>query len=110
LACFLLDYDRQTLAGVFRRAHWSTSRGDVMKIHMRPPLLFALPAPPPKAPPTLFQLEVQTEELITTAQQQRDRLKKLHGARKNPGDLNDDGDSETQERDHRSNRNFDFIA
>lgn len=81
-----------------------------MKIHMRPPLLFALPAPPPKAPPTLFQLEVQAEELITTAQQQRDRLKKLNGPRKNPEDLDEDANSEPHDRDHRSNRNFDFIA
>jgi hypothetical protein len=77
---------------------------------MRPPLLFAPPAPPPKAPPTLFQLEVQAEELMTTAQQQKDRLKKLYGGRKNPADLDEDADSETHERDHRSNRNLDFIA
>jgi len=81
-----------------------------MKIHMRPPLLFAPPAPPPKAPPTVFQLELQAEELMTTAQQQRDRLKKLYGARKNPADLDEDADSETHERDRRSNRNLDFIA
>ena len=81
-----------------------------MKIHMRPPLIFAPPAPPPKAPPTLFQLEVQAEELIATAQQQKDRLKKLYGARKNPTDPDEDADSETHERDRRSNRNLDFIA
>ncbi|HZL41060.1 MAG TPA: hypothetical protein VFC45_12375 [Pseudolabrys sp.] len=81
-----------------------------MKIHMRSPLLFAPPAPPPKAPPTVFQLELQAEELMTTAQQQRDRLKKLYGARKNPADLDEDADSETHERDRRSNRNLDFIA
>jgi len=47
---------------------------------------------------------------MTTAQQQRDRLKKLYGARKNPADLDEDADSETHERDRRSNRNLDFIA
>jgi hypothetical protein len=110
LARFLLLYDRQTLFGAFRHAHWSISRGDAMKIHMRPPLLFAPPAPPPKVPPTVFQLAVQAEELITTAQQQRDRLKKLSGARKRPGDLDEDADSETSERGHRSKRNLDFTA
>jgi hypothetical protein len=73
-----------------------------MKIHMRPPLPPLLPAPPPKPPPTAFQLDMQTEELAKVAQQQKDRLKKLYGGQKNPGDLDEDTDSETQERDHRS--------
>jgi hypothetical protein len=81
-----------------------------MKIHMRPPLPPLLPAPPPKSPPTAFQLDMQTEELTKVAQQQKDRLKKLYGGRKNLGDLDEDTDSETQERDHRSNRNLDFLA
>jgi len=81
-----------------------------MKIHMRPPLPPLLPAPPPKPPPTAFKLDMQTEELTKVAQQQKDRLKKLYGGRKNPGDLDEDTDSETQERDHRSNRNLDFLA
>jgi hypothetical protein len=81
-----------------------------MKIHMRPPLPPLLPAPPPKPPPTVFQLEMQAEELIKTAQQQKGRLKKLHGARKNPRNLDEDTDSETHERDHRSNRNLDLLA
>jgi hypothetical protein len=84
--------------------------GVAMKIHMRPPLLFAPPAPPPKGPPTVFQLEVQAEELVTTAQQQKDRLKKLYGARKNPADSDEDAESDPRERDYRSNRNLDFIA
>ncbi|HZL38931.1 MAG TPA: hypothetical protein VFC45_01470 [Pseudolabrys sp.] len=41
----MLAYDRKALLGVFRHAHWSTSRGNVMKIHMRPPLLFVPLAP-----------------------------------------------------------------
>ena len=53
---------------------------------------------------------MQTEELTKVARQQKDRLKKLYGGRKNPGDLDEDTDSETQERDHRSNRNLDFLA
>jgi len=53
---------------------------------------------------------MQAEELSKTAQQQRARLKKLHGGRKSPGDLDEDTDSETHERDHRSNRNLDFLA
>ena len=81
-----------------------------MKIHMRPPLPPLLPAPPPKPPPTVFQLEMQAEELIKTAQQQKARLKKLCGARKNPRDLDENTDSETQERDPRWSRNLDFLA
>jgi hypothetical protein len=68
------------------------------------------PAPPLKAPSTAFQLEIKAEELIKTAQQQKGHLKKLYGARKNPRDLDEDNDSETQERDPRSNWNLDFLA
>jgi hypothetical protein len=81
-----------------------------MKIHMRPPLPTVPPTPPPKPPPTAFQLEMQASELIKTAQQQQTRLKKLYGARKNSRDLDEDSDSETHERDHRSNRNLDLLA
>jgi hypothetical protein len=81
-----------------------------MKIHLRPPLLLTPPAPPPKPPPTALQLEMQAEELIKTAQQQRARLKKLHGALKSDQDLDEDADSETHKHDHRSNRNLDFLA
>jgi hypothetical protein len=81
-----------------------------MKIHMRPPLPTMPLAPPPKPPPTALQLEIQAEQLIKTAQQQQTRLKKLYGARKNRRDLDEDTDSETHERDHRSNRDLDFLA
>ena len=81
-----------------------------MKIHMRPPIPFMPPAPLPKAPPTAFQLAMQGEELIKTAQQQRTRLKKLYGAWKNPRDLDEDNDSETDERDRRSKRNLNFLV
>jgi len=81
-----------------------------MKIHLRPPLAPPPPAPPPKPPPTAFQLEMRAEELTEAAQQQRARLKNLHGAQKSPQDLDDDADSETHDRDHRSNRNLDFLA
>jgi hypothetical protein len=81
-----------------------------MKIHMRPPLPPLLSAPPPKPPPTAFQLQMQAEELTKAAQQQKDRLKKLYGRRNTPGDLDEDTDSETHERDHRSNGNLDFRA
>jgi len=81
-----------------------------MKIHVRPPLPPLLPAPPPKPPPTAFQLEMQAQELTKAVQQQNDRLKKLYRGRKKPGDLDEDADSDTYERDHRSNRNLDFIA
>ena len=81
-----------------------------MKIHMQPPLPFMPSAPPPKAPPTAFQLAMQAEELFKTAQQQRTRLKKLYGAWKNPGDLDEDADLETHERDHHANRNVAFLA
>ncbi len=81
-----------------------------MKIHMRPPFPPMPPAPPPKPPPTALQLEMQAAELTKAAQQQKDRLKKLYGGRKNPRDLDEDANSETHERDHRSNRNLDFLA
>ena len=81
-----------------------------MKIHMRPPLPPLLPATPSKPPPTAFQLEMQAEELTKAAQQQKDRLKKLYGGRKNPRDFDEDADLETHERDHRSNRDLDFLA
>lgn len=81
-----------------------------MKIHMRAPLPPLLPAPQPKPPPTAFQLDMQAEELTQVAQQQKDRLKNLYGGRKNPRDLDDDTESETQEHDHRSNRSLDFLA
>jgi hypothetical protein len=81
-----------------------------MKIHMRPSLPFMPPAPQPKAPPTAFQLAMQGEELIKTAQQQRTRLKKLYGAWKNSRDLDEDTDSETDERDGRPKRNLNFLA
>ena len=58
-----------------------------MKIHMRPPLPPMLPAPPPNPSPTAFQLEMQAEELTKAAQQQKTRLKKLYGGRKNPRGL-----------------------
>ncbi len=81
-----------------------------MKIHMRPPLPALLPAPPPKLPPTAFQLNMQAEELTKVAQQQKDRLKKLYAGQKNRGDVDEDADSETQVRDYSSNRNLDFLA
>ena len=81
-----------------------------MKIHMRPPLPPLLPAPPPKPPPPAFELEMQAEEFNKSAQQKKDRLKKLYGERKNSGNLDDDGDSEKRQRDHHSNRNLDLLA
>jgi hypothetical protein len=84
--------------------------GNVMKIHMRPPLPAMPLAPPPKLLPTTFQLEMRTEELTKAAQQQKARLKKQYGARKTPRDLDKDSDLETDERDHRSNRNLDLLA
>ena len=81
-----------------------------MKIHLRPLLVPMPPAPPPKPPLTAFQLQMQAEELTKTAQRQRGRLNKLFGAQKNPRDFDEDTNSETPERDHRSNRNLDYLA
>jgi hypothetical protein len=81
-----------------------------MKIHMRPPLPYMPPAPPPKAPLTAFQLAMKGEELIKTAQQQRSRLKKLYGAWKKPRDQDEDDDPETDERDRHRKPNLDFLA
>jgi hypothetical protein len=81
-----------------------------MKIHMRPPVLPLPPAPQPKAPPTAFQLAMQGEELIKTAQQQRTRLKKLYGAWKSSEDLDDGTDTEADERDRDPKQNLDFLA
>lgn len=81
-----------------------------MKVHMRslfPPMPVA---PPPKPPATSMQVAMQAEELVKTAQQQQTRLKKLKDARKNRRDLDEDTDSDPNERDHRSNQNFDFLA
>jgi hypothetical protein len=70
------------------------------------------PATPHKPPPTAFQLEMQAEELTKTAQLYQTRMKKLCGARKNRRDLDEDEatDSENGNRDHRSNRNLDFLT
>ena len=84
--------------------------GVAMKIHMRPPLPSLLPAPPPKTPPTAFQLDMQASELAKVAQQQKDRLKKLYGRRETPEDLDEETNSETQERNHPSNHNLDLLA
>jgi hypothetical protein len=81
-----------------------------MKIHMRTPLPTMPLASPPKPPPTAFQLEIQAEQLIKTAQQLQTRPKQLYGARKNRRDLDEDIDSETHELNHRSNRDLDFLA
>jgi len=78
-----------------------------MKIHMRPPLLPPLPQPPPRLP-TPFAVALKTEELIETAQQQRVRLKKLFGTRKDqPGS---DEDADEQDAGSSSNRHLDFLA
>ena len=53
---------------------------------------------------------MQAEEFNKSAQQKKDRLKKLYGERKNSGNLDDDGDSEKRQRDHHSNRNLDLLA
>jgi hypothetical protein len=68
------------------------------------------PTPPLKAPSTAFQPEIKAEELIKASQRQKARLKRLFGAQKKPRDLDEDTDSETQERDPRSNPNLDFLA
>ena len=81
-----------------------------MKIHMRPPLATLPLAPLPKLPPNAYRLEMQAGELTKVAQQQKDRLKKLYRVRKNSGDLDEDTDSESQERDHRSKRNLNLLA
>ena len=83
-----------------------------MKIHMRPPLPPMPPATPPKPPPTAFQLAMQPEELTETAQLHQARLKKLYGAWKDRRDLDEDEDTdfEKRKRDHRSNRNLDFLT
>lgn len=81
-----------------------------MKIHMRPPFPPMPLPPPPKPPPSAFQLEMQAEKLTKAAQQQKDRLKKLYGGRKNRRDLDCDADSETRDQDHHPNRNLNFLA
>jgi hypothetical protein len=100
----------RTSPSVFRTLTEGYREGVAMKIHARPPFPPMPPTAPPIPPPTAFQLKMQVEELTKTAEEQRARLKKLHGPRKNSQDLNGDTDSETYERDHRSNRNLDFLA
>lgn len=79
-----------------------------MKIHMRPPLPPPLPPPPPRLP-TPVAVALKTEELIETAQQQRTRLKKLFGARRDqPGP---DEDADEEDAGSSSNRHhLDFLA
>jgi hypothetical protein len=83
-----------------------------MRIHMRPPLAYTPPAPPPKQPPTAIQLQMQAEQLTETAQLQKARLRKLNGARRNRGDPDEEEgpDREKRERDRRSDRDIDFLA
>jgi hypothetical protein len=82
-----------------------------MKIHMRPSLPPMPPTPLQKTPQTAFQLGMQAAELIMTAQQQQNRLKKLYGAWRNRRDLDEDTDSETHEQDRRLNQDpVDFLA
>ena len=80
-----------------------------MKIHMRvlPPVPLA---PPPKPPPTAFQLGLLAEQLSESAQQQKTRLKKLFGERKDRPELDEDADSEEREKDRRPNRKLDIIT
>jgi hypothetical protein len=79
-----------------------------MKIHPHPPLIPPLPQPP--KPPTPVAVAVKTEELIETAQQQRARLKKLFGARKNKAEPEDDRGSQGNEAGTSSNRILDVLA
>jgi hypothetical protein len=81
-----------------------------MKIHIRPPVPPIPYTPIPKAPPTEFWLEMEAEELIKNAQQQRDRLKKLHGAWTNRQNTNEDAESETPEQNQRSQRNLELLV
>jgi len=55
---------------------------------------------------------MQAEELTETAQLHQARLKKLYGAWKDRRDLDEDEDTdfEKRKRDHRSNRNLDFLT
>jgi hypothetical protein len=83
--------------------------GIAMKIHMRP--LPPIPlAPPPKPPPTSFQLEMQAEDLGMTAQQQQGRLKTLFGAGRIRRDSDEKTESDERAEGYRSNRNLDFLA
>ena len=81
-----------------------------MRVHTHPPLPLVQLAPPPKPAPTAFQLEMQAEELTRTAQQHQTSLKKLYGARKDRPDLDEDTDSEKDNRDRRPSRNLDLLA
>jgi hypothetical protein len=82
-----------------------------MKIHVRPPLPPLPPAAPQKAPPTPFELELTTEELIKTARQQRAQRNKMKNVRRNPPRRDEDADQDANEPDARSRRtNVDFLA
>jgi hypothetical protein len=82
-----------------------------MKIHVLPALPPVPPAAPQKAPPTAFEVDQRTEELIKTAQQQRAQRDKVKSVRRNPRRLDEDADSDTNEQDGRSSRTtVDFLA
>ena len=80
-----------------------------MKIRMRvlPPMPLA---PPPKPPPTAFQLGLLAEQLSESAQRQKARLKKLFGEQKDRRDFGEDGNSEKREKERRANRNLDILT
>ncbi|HTT46817.1 MAG TPA: hypothetical protein VMG39_02330 [Pseudolabrys sp.] len=77
-----------------------------MKIHPHPPLPPPLPQLQPK-PPTPFAVALKTEELLETAQQQRVRLRKLFGARKDQPGSDEAGEEDAGAS---SNRHLDFLA
>jgi hypothetical protein len=79
-----------------------------MKIHPHPP--FPPSAPQPPKLPTPVAVAVKTEELIETAQQQRARLKKLSGARKNKAEPEDDRGSQEGEAGISPNHILDVLA
>jgi hypothetical protein len=82
-----------------------------MKIHALPPLPPIPPTALQKAPPTAFEVEQRTEELIKTAQLQRAQRNKVNSVRRNPRRLDEDADADTNGQDRRSSRDtVDFLA
>jgi hypothetical protein len=75
-----------------------------MKIHVLPPLPPIPPAAPQKVPPTSFEIDQRTEELIRAAEQQRAQRDKVKSVRRSPRRLDEDAEKDTGEQDGRSSR------
>jgi hypothetical protein len=82
-----------------------------MKIHLLPPLPVLPPVTPKKTPPTTFDIEQMTEELVETAQYWRTQRGKLAKIRKNSQRSNQGAEaSKSAPRERRREDAIDVLA